>query len=432
VRETTQMRKISTLLMAATMLLVLSAPSALSAQGGMSMQKLDSPREDRGVRTGGFRIVPEVFFETRYDGNYFRESDKDANGAVPVTIFRVMPALEVSNRGNRIVKVHFKGVGDVRYYLSDDKYSEAFDGQSILGAKGSGRVLLFPGSVFQLFVQDRFERSPRPQNVASSETFTRLYNVLGAGVIFEPFSDAMTFKLAYDYARDIFEDNDKGNSAEHSVGLSAKWKFFPKTQVFFDARGSMHEYDEATIASDSTPVRASTGLNGFLTKRVFFLLGGGYGTTLHKEGASYSNYLANAMVGYVLTDMLTIQTAYSRDVMQSLFGNYAKNDAIQLGAQLRLYGMFDINTDVSYNFLGYGESAEPDGYNYVGGSPRTDQKLVGKISVAMNLLKYVGVNVGALFENNTTDFKIVAEDGSSTDYGDYSKYEIFANVVVRY
>ena len=426
------MRKTSMILQAAMLTLVLFAPSALLAQGAMSMQKLDSTREDRGVRTGGFRIVPEVFFETRHDGNYFRESDNDVNGPVPVTIFRVMPALEVSNRDNRVVRVHFKGVGDVRYYLSEDKYSEAFDGQSILGAKGSGRVLLFPGSVFQLFLQDRFERSPRPQNVASSDTFTRLYNVLGAGVIFEPFSDAMTFKLAYDFARDIFEDNEKGNSAEHSVGLSAKWKFFPKTQVYFDARGSMHEYDDADFASGSTPVRANAGLNGFLTKRVFFLLGGGYGTTLHKEGASYANYLANAMVGYVLTDMLTVQTSYSRDVMQSLFGNYAKNDAIQLGAQLRLYGMFDINTEVSYNFLGYGDSQAPEGFKFEGGTPRTDQKLVGKVSVSMNLLRYVGVNVGALFENNATDFKIVADDGSSTDYGDYSKYEIFANVVVRY
>jgi hypothetical protein len=400
------------------------------------LYRLPSLREDRGIQVGAFKMWPEFFVETRYDTNLFRRADKDTGDKVGATIFRFMPAFEVSNPLGRLVRFHFAGMGDLRAYYAS-KNSEIVKAQAKYGGNARARVHVLPEGVFQFYAQDRFNRELQTRNEVSKETFTRMFNEALAGVILQPAS-ALSFDANYAFVRDVFEELPIADKTEHVIALTGRWQFFPRTEAFVKGGVAFTSYDEVREVGGlqignfpSSPVRVEGGLNGYLTRRIFVTLSGGYGGSFHEKGASYSGFIAKAMVGYELPGSLVVQGGYSRSFEDSLFANYFSSDALEAWAQLRLWQMVDLDLGAKYLFVNYGSAIVRPGVNYSDPS-RSDNVLVAKGGVSLNFLRYLGVNVGVQYTNVLTDFSTEVVASGDKDYGAFSKLEVFGNVVVRY
>ena len=431
------------------------------------LYRLQSLREDRGITVGAFRVWPEIFLETRYDSNLFRLSDKELDfndavyasknqtspyeGILSAVIFRAMPSFECKNPNGRTVQFHFAGMGDLRAYYAG-KGADYVKAQSKLGGNARMRVHLVPTHPFQAYVEDRFDRTLSSRNDVSKDTYTRVFNEAGAGVIARP-GEALTFDLHYSLVRDVFVEFSQVDKFVHNVGLTGRWKFFPRTEAFFDGTVGFTRYDEPRMAAasattaavqvgnfDSSLVRAQAGLNGYLTRRIFVILGGGYGNSFHDKGTSYNGFLAKAMVGYEIPDTWILQGGYARSFEESLFANYYASDAIDLSSQVRLWGMVTFDVDAKFQFVNYGKPFYNPDLVYEGqtapsavGLPnRSDKVLTVKGAISLDFFRYFGMNVGGSFSDVMTDFYIENVGSGMRDYGAFSKFEIFANVVGRY
>jgi hypothetical protein len=400
------------------------------------LYRLPSLREDRGLQVGAFKMWPEFFVETRYDSNLFRRSDKDTGDKVGATIFRFMPAFEVSNPLGQLVRFHFAGMGDVRAYYAS-KSSEIVKAQAKYGGNARARVHVLPEGVFQFYVQDRFNRELQTRNEVTKETFTRMFNEAQAGVILQPAS-ALTFDASYAFVRDVFEELSLADKNVHAVALSGRWRFFPRTEAFVKGSVAFASYDSPREQGGvqvgnfaSSPVRVEGGLNGYLTRRIFLTLSGGYGGSFHEKGAAYSGFIAKAMVGYEVPGALVVQGGYSRGFEESLFANYFSTDTLEAWSQLRLWQMVDLELGAKYLFVNYGTAILSPSVKYSDTS-RSDSVLVGRGGVSLNFLRYLGVNIGVQYTNVLTDHFTEVVATGARDYGAFSKLEVFGNVVVRY
>jgi len=444
----------------------------LGSASAEPLYRLPSLRDERGIEAGAFHLWPEVFVETRYDTNLFRRSDEeidynkkllggrygfspeglaytgrlDADGQKDTyvdtkpaaLILRAMPSFECNNPGGRLVQFHFAGMGDFRGYFAKEQ-SAIVKAQGKVGGNVRTRVLLFPKGMFQFFVEDRFDRSLQSRNDVSRETFTRMLNEAGAGVIIRP-AQALSLELRYGLSRDVFVEFDVADKLEHQAGLVGRWKFFPRTEAFVDASVGFLSYDVPRMLGtpqvqignfSSTPVRARAGLNGYITRRIFVLLAGGYGNSMHSGGASYQGFLAKALVGYEIPNLLVVQGGYERSFEDSLFANFFARDGVELWGQLRLWNMVDLEAGAKYQFVNYGKAVVVPSIAYSEAS-RSDNLLVVKADVSMNFLRYLGVNLGVAFSDVMTDFYSMDVASQFRDYGSFSKLEVFANIVGRY
>lgn len=412
---------------------------ALVAWAGVAtaepLYRLPSLREDRGLQVGAFKMWPEFFVETRYDSNLFRRADKDVGDKVGATIFRFMPAFEVSNPLGQLVRFHFAGMGDVRAYYAS-KSSEIVKAQAKYGGNARARVHLFPEGVFQFYAQDRFNRELQTRNEVTKETFTRMFNEALAGVMLQPGS-ALTFDANYGFIRDVLEELDSADKTVHAIALAGRWQFFPRTEAFVKGSVAFTSYDETRQVGgvdvgnfSSSPVNVEGGLNGFLTRRIFLTLSGGYGGSFHEKGSSYSGFIAKAMVGYEMPGSLVVQGGYSRSFEESLFANYFSSDALEAWAQLRLWQMVDLDLGAKYLFVNYGNAIANPNVTY-SDPARSDNVLVVKGGIGLNFLRYLGVNLGVQYSNVLTDYYTEVDTGGK-EYGAFSKLEVFGNVVVRY
>lgn len=430
----------------------LAAPSAQAQQFGR--YRLKSFREDRGVHVGAFHVIPEFFFETRYDNNLFRGSDDEPGDKIGATIFRLMPAIEVKNPKSTIARLFFWGMGDLRVYHSGSSktqtigstevsHSEIVKKQAKYGGNARVRAHFFPTSLFQLYVQDRFDRSLQTRTEVSAETFTRLLNEAGGGLILQP-AASLSVDLGYSFTRDIYEESRSSDKSLHEIALRAKWDFFPRTSVYLNGAGTITRYDEVAITTDSVtnvsaetgrwnslPVRVEAGMNGYITSRFFVTLGGGYGNSLHEKGGSYNGPLGRAAFGYEVPDVFVGQIGYTRGFNESLFANYYGSDAITLATQVRLWQRVDFDLKANYRFLTFGDIPATPGVTY-SDAERKDQMIDVEAAVSLNFLRYLGVNIGAKYSNLLTDFTTRVDAIGKLDYASFQKIEVFGNLVVRY
>jgi len=413
---------------------LLAAPQARAQQFGR--YRLKNLREDRGVLLGAFHVIPEFFFETRFDNNLFRGSDDSGEQKVNATIFRFMPAVEVKNPGSTVARLFFSAMGDLRAYTSGSNKG-IVEKQAKYGGNARVRAHFFPTSIFQLYVQDRFLRSLQTRSEVSAETFTRLLNEVGGGLIVAP-AASLSVDLGYGWSRDMFEEMSSVDKSLHEIALRAKWDFFPRTSVYLNGSTTITRYDEVATLNgveigrwNSMPLRVEAGMNGYVTSRFFTTLGAGYGNSMHDKGPTYNSALARVAFGYEIPDVFVGQVGYVRGFSDSLFGNFVASDALTLAGQVRLWQMVDLDVEANYRFLTYGDSPTAAGVTY-SDKNRKDQMLDVEALLSLNFLRYLGVNVGAKYTNVMTDFTTVIAATGAEDKASFQKVEVFGNIVVRY
>lgn len=422
---------------------VVLLPAVARAQWSERPTLLTLPSGDErwGISAGSFRLWPRLLTEARYDSNLFREDVSE--GPTATTLLRIGPGLTIVNPKPRVFRLYLDINGDIRVYFGDDPTVAE---QTDAGGTATFELDLFPREPVTVRIFDKFSRALQTRNWATEGNFTRNFNLAGVQGLFKPGGGALELGLEYAFAIDFFDEFSRGDQRYHDLGLHTSWRFYPLTTAFLDVDFKIITYDEAVLSdalamanTDSMPLRAVLGLNGYITKRLAVLAQAGWAHGFYEEGPSFSGPIGLARVSYRVTSGTLLQLGYARDYEDSLHGNYYGEHKIFFSGQQQLWSRLDLKAGVSYHFLDYARFETPEtgpGSEYeVSEAERSEQALRVSASLRVDIARWLALDAGYTYEALFTDFYVSSRIPGASQVVQpftYYRHQVFAGVTGRY
>lgn len=428
----------------------------VSVSGGLN---LPAVQKVLGLDAAGFVFRPELTFSTEYNTNLFYADENDPSPPVDSWIIKVIPALTFKSPRHSALIVDVNGALEFRKYFHD---AQTVTKQSMLGGVAGLRATFFPRGVVSVSIHEDFRRVMERRNIETTSTWDRNFNKAGLDVNIRPGGKAMSFRIGYDFITDYFVDTagDWGDLHRHDVHARYSWKFFPYTALLFEAGWQLNDYLHKNLGyygelTDSKPLRARIGVNGFITKSLSVMVMAGYGHSFHDmrpvatgdttnagENASYSSFLAEARVSWKASRSTILQIGYKHDFRSSLFSNYVQFDRVYANAQQRLFGIWDLHLDASYHFLQYSalpyayQTTRPEVIQQYGGlvdqSFRNDNAIRVTVGTDVDIVRYVKLSVDYTMDILSTPFFVQLRDVPKPDNQGYLAHVITMMLTVRY
>lgn len=443
--------------------------------GGAGQLNLPPLERKLGVQTREFVLLPTLGLSYGYDSNLFYANDDTFETPVAVQGLWVSPAVVVKNRNTKNIKAVFDGKLDVNYYVSD---RNAVKEQNSIGGHVGLETTFFEKSAVALTLRERYKRVLDRRDFESEKNFNRHMNRIGAGVLFRPGGKALTFKLDYDFAADLFSDTDGdwGDAVFHDVRFKGTWKFFPYTALVTDVNWQIRKYladgyGNYGELTDSMPLKARIGVNGFVTKKLSVMAMVGYGNSFHDErpatpesvkdeaksstGASdsqlpttdnesFNSVIGEARVSMKFTKATILQLGYQRDFNDSSFSNYVTFHKVYTNFQQRIAKRVDVIADVAYLYMTYAQlptefAVEPV-VGLLSAFDRTDMIMLGQLRAKVDITRWLAFELLYRLELvNTLGFatpfgtRVQNADGSTTDdYIAYDRHFVLGTLILRY
>ena len=410
-----------------------------SAQEWLTLPDLSA---QRGIAAGSFKFWPQVGVEGRYDSNVFNNAEDDAPGNDPkaTALLRVLPGLRIDNPDFDVIHLTFQTVADIRQYFSEDP---AISAQPQFGITADLGIDLFPRSVASFRLFDSFKDWLETPNFSTTQSFQRIYNKGGARVSLHPGGTAerraLDVSAQYAYVLDHFVDFEEFDKQAHEMNLLASWKFYPMTALFLDATFALESWDDPDPLRgrvDSMPLRTYLGLTGYITKRIATTLKVGYGQGFYDSGEDFQSVIGGARISWVPLATTILELGYDRDFVDSYYANYYVSDRIGLRFQQRLWERLTIVADGGYAFLNFAEYTPPANTR-VTSTQRAEQALDVTVKLDVDIVRYVGVEVGYELQDVFSDFQQFFVDPATTqetmqDAGGYIRHQVYGSVIVRY
>lgn len=418
VRRTRLFRRGMTGLLTAALSLALLAPATASAA--------ESDLRKRGVKLGEWKLFPRLFVEGRYDSNVFRDSDNtlpDGSTESPVSsgILNIRPGVAVANTNTRTVAFRLGALADFKQYLSGN---DAAQEQGGFGATATLNAAFFPRNTFTFSVFDTFKRALNSPNRALPQNLNYIENQGGIAFSIRPGGTPkrkpLSFTLGYTNELRFFGDDfNAGDLMAHRGSFRALWLFFPKTALVVNASVARSAYleEDNTTGSDSTPVRATVGVDGLITRKVAVVANVGFGASMHDDGDAFTGFVGGASVVYAPLNTLSLTAGFRRDFVNSTVGNYYTNTEGRFTLNAQFLRRFDASAGVSYGVADFGN--EDKRGNAV---DRKDNVLGASAAIQVHILRFVGVTVGYSFE----------DVDSNSDLEDYDRNQVYGSVNLRY
>ncbi|MBI4703127.1 MAG: hypothetical protein HY744_18575, partial [Deltaproteobacteria bacterium] len=335
-------------------------PCALVLLGTVAHAQEEQPwlqdreyREGMGFRTGDFEIHPGVGAEFGYDSNYYQRADsEDPIGSLRL---RLSPSISVatlgpqrSSDGAPPPSVEFRS-GLSGTYLefipltgSDTDKETLRDQRNVSGDFGislsilprrpwSGRLAADVGRVVQ----------PTNEFVFPGATFNRWTPAGTADLRWTPHSGLFDWQLGYRFAGTFFEASvfQNLNNFENEANTRGRWRFLPKTALFFDGRVGFVTYPVPLYKTASYPVRAQLGANGLITPSFGLLVMAGWGSSFYAgDREDFDSVVGQAELKWYLTpspaadqkEVSLVSSAlvvgFTRDFEDSYVGTYLERD----------------------------------------------------------------------------------------------------------
>jgi hypothetical protein len=250
-------------------------------------------------------------------------------------------------------------------------------------------------------LSDSLSRSDRTQNPAASLGLLSLYNNVRLAAPIHPGGRALEITPSVAWGIEFFDclapstnpgpnqcvnaDAAKTNYSNVTLGLNAKWKFFPKTALVVDVSNDIRTYFTPTGGSAaSTMFRAQAGLMGLISTYFNVTVLAGYAHDF--AGTNLNNVIGQAEVGYTPSDMVRLTAGYLRTALPVPgLTNYV-DDRPYLRATVGLWaGRLTLNAGASLDLLNY----------YYATPPRTDYVVTGNAGATVVVLPWM--DVGALY-----------------------------------
>lgn len=449
---------------------------ALYAQDVGGAGQLNLPPLDRklGVKTREFILLPSLGLSYGYDTNMFYAADNDFEKPFSAQGLWLAPALSIRNRNTKNIKAVMDGKLDLNYYLTDSK---AVKEHNAVGGNVGLAVTFFEKSAVALTLRERYRRTLDRRDFETERDFNRHMNRIGGGVLFRPGGRALTLKLDYDFAADLFSDTDEdwGDAIFHDIRFLGTWKFFPYTALVMDVNWQMRKYladGEGNYGelTDSMPLKARIGVNGFITKKLSVMAMVGYGNSFHSERAlptaaelqvvkdsvgatdaqlptsdneSFNSVIGEARVSMKFTKATILQAGYQLDFNDSLFSNWVSYHKVYGNFQQRIAKRVDFIADVAYLYMTYAQLPAMFAVKPVVGLlsafDRTDVILLGQVRAKVDITRWLAFELKYRLEMvnslNTTTFGTRIQNGDGSlidDYMEYNRHLVLGTLILRY
>jgi hypothetical protein len=399
-----------------------------------------------GYRVGDFELHPGAALEFGYDSNYFRRApSEDPLGALRL---RLTPSFSFETLGSQRREggpppsVEFKGGMSVTYNeFFPIQGSEAEKGnvqhQRNLGADVDLNLNIFPGRVWSGVISAGYSRvltaseQGATQSFSSDGTFNRDVPRFGAELVWTPGAGLFEWRLGGAVQGTVFESISQLTNINATVETRGRWRFLPRTSLFFDGKFGFITYPAASGAAEKTsshPMRAVLGINGLVTNSFAILAQAGWGASFYSvpAGATQSEnfdsvigqlelkwYLqptASADATSVSGSNSSISIGFLRDFYDSYIGTYFERDRGYAALSYLYAGRFLVMVDGGAGPVIYPKITSLNVTN-----PFTDIRIDAGIFAEYRFKDFLGVNATFRYNDNISHTTITPPGGLPDD-----------------
>jgi len=410
--------------------------------------------------TLGFRISDNAFFHfgftllSDYDSNVTHASDKSTFtsstgskkiGVVSDFVLHYSPYVKLKINDN------FKTLGmsllfTYNHYLGIDnsdtakKLSDFNIYSDILGEFNKKSFLA-------IRVNNSFRRTSEAKDQAVTGVHSNISNMATIDFLLKNSSETLLLKISPGINFNYFEESFLSSSNFYSIkgNLFARWKFLPKTMLFFDTSFMYHSYYKSKYDVNSAPLNIFIGLLGQITPKFSSKLSVGYVTPFAK--VSVNDVIASVKFVYNYSQNLMFKLGYSRTYLPSYLTAFYRQDKPYLSVNFKFYQKWLLAFDASYAHIVYGDDLTLDSNlqktvsNKVvtaNTKNRIDDVIYITPYLAYNILDWFGAKIQYSFNYKTSNYNqtsvktIDSKKYTSKYYFDYVEHKIFLNLVLDY
>ncbi len=296
--------------------------------------------EGNGIKVGeGTVLHTLVGLDAGYISNIFFEDDSNqVKGRAITRLIAQVGAGSLPSprlRGGGVTQPgKFQYRADLRltydFYLTGDQNVQDQGG---LGINATVRGIVAPQQPVSFLFLDTFERMIRPANFETSSGTNRDINRLALGLQWAPTGRSVKGLLRYENVIDMFEDDDQNfaDRIQHTVGLTASWRFRPVSVLFLDSSiGYFAGLGGESQKVSSFPFVVQTGIQTLLTLRTTLVARIGYQNGFYNSGPSFSAIVGGLQFGYRYSPLGRVVAQYDYMHQDSINANFFRDHAIRL------------------------------------------------------------------------------------------------------
>jgi len=389
--------------------------------------------EGPGILAGDFELHPGIAAEFGYDSNFFRRSDdEDPVGSLRL---RITPHFSISTlgaqrRGDEAPPdVEFRGDVAVTYDEFFPVEGTEADKDLISDQRNVGGLLnlalrFFSGRPVFGSIQAGLSRTIAASNIGDpSISFNRLNPNAQAEIGFAPGGGLFDFRFNYGIQATVFEQSEyeELTNLGHTFGTSGRWRFLPRSSLFYSTTFSFVDYPNPDDKTNSHPLRARVGYNGLITDWFGFLVAGGWGASFYtpEPQNDFDSFIGQAELRFHLTppvegnaqdvglSLSAISLGFNRDFQDAFIGTYYEYDRGYLKFSYFYGGRFLLSIDA-----GAGAVVFPDIIAPVALASWTDVKVDAQLLGEYRFTDYFALTGTVRYDHYFSDTVLTdAEDG---------------------
>jgi len=412
----------------------------------ISLQAEESEKPKKGFKIAkdtflniGLSLTPEYETNVRKASEDSYEEDHSANtgavklGTVSDLVLHYAPSLRLKHNNKRNT-VGLSLFFDYNHYLGVAKKENMKQLSDLdIASNFVGEFNKTGKAVFE--IKNAFSRNATPNGQDLSGLHRNLLEKFDLGLGLKNIEDTLYMKIGAGFDFNYLEeskdlDTYKDFNYYSVVGsLFGRWKFLPRTMVFFKAGFRYQDFYESRIreSSKNMPFNVFAGLMGQITPHISAKISGGYSAAFGKS--TKHDFNANAEFVFKYFDRTFLSVGYLKNLRPSAYYQYYSTHRLYMNFKQKFAKYFLAKLNFSYSFINYGSTVEFDkGYTYnattnlytmdtsavtngtlvqtvaLSGKDRKDQLMIIAPSVSVNILRWLGLRVGYEFQLRKSDF----------------------------
>jgi hypothetical protein len=399
--------------------------------------------EGKGIQVGDFELHPGVAAEFGYDTNYFRRSDnEDPIGSLRL---RITPSFSIATLGEQRREgppglIRFRAGIHATYdeffpVSGSQAGKDAMAENRNVGGRVDFNLDIAPGRVVFGNVHGGLTRNIDPSNAGvQRESFNRLIPDGGAEIGFAPGGGLFDWRFGYNFTGTFFENGDYSqlDNFNHELTTRGRWRFLPRSALTFDGRFGIINYPDATLKTDSHPMRARIGFNGLITNSFALLVMGGWGASFYTPTPQedFDSFIGQAEVKWLITpsasndpgaaslSLSSLAAGFTRDFADSYIGTYQEINRGYLKFSYMFAGRFLLVVDGGVAAVIYPPIENlgvDDGFTAI----RIDPSVFAEY----RFIDYFGVNATVRYDTNITDQTV--NNGGATEELQWQNFQAY-------
>lgn len=426
-----------------------------------------------GIRYGDFELHPGVAGEVGFDSNFFQGAGRESADGVGIPVaerfrptsngdtygrlglfdepktgayrFRLTPSLTIESlgakrgaegRAGRLMDLRATISGSYNELLATkQRFSEEVSHRRFVTADAGVGANFLPDRPWGMRLDGKFIRSVQPVNDPSAPPgFDRSTFRGGSAVEWRPGGDLLRWSLGYQLTYVHFENSafSELSNVEQGAHLNGRWKFLPRTAMFYQGSYSYLTYPFAGFSKVAgAPLSSRIGINGLMTDHFGILASVGWKSLFFAAQEEFNGAIGELQLAWypqprpqlspdeAPVGLSSIKLGYRRDASSAYLGNYVQTDTVQAKGSYFLGGAVLVSADLSFQRLSRPES-------YFAGGVRQSEAFTENRANATGFVEYrtsdrFGVNATLRYSAALTERLIPLSARTSEDQIGYDE-----------